>query len=43
MSWIKKTFDKNYLEAFQFLDKCANKEVNQIIKLLEIKKKRFNS
>ncbi len=38
MSWIKKTFDKNYLEAFKFLDRNANKEVNQIVKLLKIRK-----
>jgi len=38
MSWVKKTFDKNYLEAFKFLDRNANKEVNQIVKLLKIRK-----
>jgi len=38
MAWIKKTFDKIYLEAFNFLNKRSRKEVNEIIKLLKIKK-----
>ncbi len=39
MVWVKNTFDKIYLEAFSFLNKESSREVNEIIKLLNIEKK----
>ncbi len=39
MVWVKKTFDKKYMKAFEFLDKKSNMEVKEIVKLLNITKR----